>query len=178
MWNSQSRCSDRLYHHTPTYIPIPSLTASALKRIVNITTASRRVSLISSSQPVKYVTPSSGKGRETMVPCRPASACVHSPQTSRCARRRRVGMKEVLRHMPILRLCIHSQQTRGGKPSVLRFSSERWSLARSPLTQPAGLSIFRAFLAFGTLVLLLFYFNRIENSGHESCCEKLAATYC
>lgn len=66
---------------------------------------------------------------------------------------------------------------------MLRFSSERWSLARSlahsPLTQPAGLSIFRVFLAFGTLVLLLFFFfNRIENSGHESCSEKLAATYC
>lgn len=163
MWNSQSRCSDRLYHHTPTYIPIPSLTASALKRIVNITTASRRVSLISSSQCIKYVTPSSGKGREMMVPCRPASACVRSPQTSRCARRRRVGIKEFFTTHANTTPLYSFKTNEGGKPSVLRFSSERWSLARSPArslaANPAsGTEYFQGFFGFWNTCFAPFLF--------------------
>lgn len=163
MKRPEIRCSDRLYHHTPTYIPIPSLTASALKRIVNITTASRRVSLISSSPPIKYVTPSSGKGREMMVPCRPASACVHSPPTSRCARRRRVGDERGFTAHANTTPLYSFKTNEGGKPSVICFSSERWSLARSPArslaANPAsGTEYFQGFFGFWNTCFASFLF--------------------
>lgn len=93
---------------------------------------SRRVSLISSSQPVKYVTLSSGK-RRLLTPCRPVSVCAPSVllQTPYCERRH-VGMKRVRRHMPILRL-LYSFNTDGGEAK----SGERWSLA---VSRPPALS--------------------------------------
>lgn len=97
--------------------------------------------------------------------CAPCAPCAPPVQTPHCERRR-VGIKRVPRHMPILRLCVHSAQT-AGKPACLSVGavSGGHSLAclpsrclhRSPANQPTGRRVFTPFWwLFKTFFCFLF----------------------
>lgn len=152
VWNQPRRRSDRPYHQTPTYISIPLLAASALKRIVNIMITSHHVFLLFSSvRPIKYVALSPGRSRQTRIRCRPVSACAPftaGPHTAPCWDE--TGSPARANTTPL-----YSCKTNGGGSQACSVSAVRWSLAR-----PANRTVCfqEVLLAFRTLLLLFFSF--------------------